>query len=466
MLRLLSPAAVALLVITAPAAADEAPLRAGFAETDVSPKVGGKTVYVAGFGHNRKATAVHDPIMARAVVLAHGKQKLALVSVDVVGLFLATAESVRKELPGFEYVLVSSTHNHEGPDTLGLWGSTPFASGVDPEYMKALEAGIVKAVKDADAALQPVTARIGVVNAPDLLNDSRLPIVKQDELVAIEFAGADKKPVGVLVQWNCHPETLGSKNTQVSADFVASTVKELRTAKGCPVAYFTGVVGGLMSSLKVPLKGPDGKELADGTFEKTEEFGRLVAKEAEKALAAAKPVELTPFEVRTRTVHVPIDNRVYQLGWQLGVLKRDMYVWEDTPYPKEPKLGKDLSKRAAARTEIGYLKLGELEMAVIPGEIYPELVLGKVQDPADPNADFPDAPVEPAVYAQLKGKYRMVIGLGNDEIGYIIPKRQWDEKAPFCYGLKKSQYGEINSTGPETAPILCAAFAELVKGKK
>jgi hypothetical protein len=94
------------------------------------------------------------------------------------------------------------------------------------------------------------------------------------------------------------------------------------------------------------------------------------------------------------------------------------------------------------------------------------LVLGKVQDPPDKGADFPDAPIEPAIYAQLRGKHKMLIGLGNDEIGYLIPKRQWDEKAPFCYGLTKAQYGEINSCGPDTAPVICKAFADLVKGTK
>src|SRR5437660_10329664 len=123
-------------------------------------------------------------------------------------------------------------------------------------------------------------------------------------------------------------------------------------------------------------------------------------------------------------------------------------------------------ERGAIRTEVACLRLGELEVAVIPGEIYPELVLGKVQDPPDAGADFPDAPIEPAIYAQLKAKHRMIVGLGNDEIGYIIPKRQWDEKPPFCYGLKKPQYGESNSVGPETAPIICAAFRNLVREKK
>jgi hypothetical protein len=93
-------------------------------------------------------------------------------------------------------------------------------------------------------------------------------------------------------------------------------------------------------------------------------------------------------------------------------------------------------------------------------------VLGKVQDPADPAADFPDAPIEPSIYGQLAGPYRMIVGLGNDELGYILPKRQWDEKPPFTYGQTKAPYGEVNSLGPDTGPLLCAAFKELVKGKR
>ncbi len=446
---------------------DDRPLRAGFGEVDVSPKVGGgNTVYVAGFGHGRKATAVHDPIMARAVVLAHATQKIAMVCVDVVGLFPATVEAVRKELADYTYVLVSSTHNHEGPDTLGLWGATPFSSGIEPAYLKALEAGIVKAIKQAESELQPVSARIGAIKAPELLHDSRLPVCLHDDLVVIEFTRVESsKRHGVLVQWNCHPETLDSKNTQISSDFVGAAVTRLRQRGGCPVAYFTGTVGGLMSSLKVNVPGPDGKLLADGTFEKTEAYGRLLADKAEEALKNAQPVALTPFEIRTRGLHLPVENKLYQLGWQLGVLKRPLYTWEGTSFPTKPQPAKDLSKRVAIATEIGYLKLGDLEVATIPGEIYPELVLGKVEDPAADGADFPDAPIEPAIYAQLKGKHRMLIGLANDEIGYLIPKRQWDEKPPFCYGLKKSQYGEINSTGPDTAAIICKAFAEMVKGK-
>jgi hypothetical protein len=384
----------------------------------------------------------------------------------VVGLFNSVAESVRKQLDGFAYVSVSSTHNHEGPDTLGLWGKNPFVSGIDKEYMKDFEAGIAKAIREADKNSTKATANIGTVNAPELLNDNREPYVKHDELVAIRFENSDGKPVGVLVQWNCHPETMASKNTELTADFVGATVATLKKSQGCPVMYLTGTVGGLLTSLEVPVKNAKGEVLKDGTFEKTDEYGRLVAAAAEKALKEAKAISLTPFDARRKEVFVPVQNQLYKLGWRAGVLERTFYIWENDPFPTKPVESKDLTKPGAIRTEVGHLKLGDLEVAIIPGEIYPELVLGKVQDPADPGADFPDAPIEPSIYGQLGGKYKMIIGLGNDEIGYIIPKRQWDEKAPFCYGRKKAQYGEENSVGPDAAPILCKAFAELVKGKK
>jgi hypothetical protein len=462
-MRFISPLAT-LIAFTFPVTAGEPSV--GFASVDITPQIGKKPVYLAGFGQNRKATKVHDAISARAVVLADGDTKIALVSVDVVGIFLPVVEQIREKIPGFKYILISATHNHEGPDTLGLWGPSPLQSGADNDYLKVVLDGCVKAVQAADKIRKPAIATIGTASDPSLIRDSRLPIVLHDEIVAIRFEDSStKKPLGVLVQWNCHPEVLDSKNTEITADFVHYTVAHLSKSQGCPVAYFTGTVGGLMTTLRLPIKDEKGNELNDGTFEKAERYGTLVGQLADKALKAATPVSLTPFDSRSREILVPVENNLYRLAWQFGTLNRQLYPWEGTATPKQFTPTKDVSKPAAVKTEVGYLKLGDLEIAVIPGEIYPELVLGKVQDPPDPGADFPDAPIEPGIYAQFKGKYKMMIGLGNDELGYIIPKRQWDEKPPFCYGLKKAQYGEGNSVGPDAAPVICGVFKDLVKGK-
>jgi hypothetical protein len=247
-----------LVVFSLPAPA----LDVGFAEVDVTPELGKKPVFLAGFGQNRKATKVHDPIMVRAAVLGDRDQKVALVSVDVVGLFLPAVERIRAKLPGFKYVLVTATHNHHGPDTLGLWGPTPLQSGIDADYLKKVETACVAAVTKADANRANATATIGKASDPELVNDTRLPIVKHDELVAIRFS--DKLTglaLGIIVQWNCHPEVLDSKNPEVTADFVHATVKHLREKYNCPVLFLTGTVGGLMTTIRLSVKDDAGKEL-------------------------------------------------------------------------------------------------------------------------------------------------------------------------------------------------------------
>ena len=94
---------------------------------------------MAGFGHDRKATGVHDDLWARAVAVSDGRQKLAIVSVDLIGFFqkdvVKARELLEQKVPGAPLV-VSSTHDHEGPDTMGLWGSGRFSSGVDRAYLE------------------------------------------------------------------------------------------------------------------------------------------------------------------------------------------------------------------------------------------------------------------------------------------------------------------------------------------
>src|SRR5258706_2686799 len=59
-------------------------LQAGFAAVDITPQVGPDArVYLAGYGMNRKATGVHDPLYARTVVLADGENRIAISCVDL-----------------------------------------------------------------------------------------------------------------------------------------------------------------------------------------------------------------------------------------------------------------------------------------------------------------------------------------------------------------------------------------------
>jgi hypothetical protein len=181
--------------------------------------------------------------------------------------------------------------------------------------------------------------------------------------------------------------------------------------------------------------------------------GERAADAALEALKAGRPSASAVIEHRRATVFVPLENRLFRLATFLGVLDREVY---SSGKRATAAFGDDLM------TEIGYLRLGDAEVLLVPAEIYPELVLGGIQDPQDKAADFPGAPRERALFTLLRSEYKLVFGLAGDEIGYVIPRSQWDAKQPFAYGRAEDQYGEINSVGPSAAARLAEAFERLI----
>lgn len=453
------------LLLTSPAAADSI-LKAGFGKCDITPDIVARPVWLAGYSHGRKAQVVHDKLWARAVVFEHAGQRMAWVGVDLIGLPYAVTQQVRARLKHFHYVLIASTHNHEGPDTIGIWGPNPWTTGVDPKYTAQVIDGCVAAIEAAEAELTAADVGYGTATSSELLHDSRQPKVLDPVLRVLKISRAGEggqkqdKPLGIVVQWNSHPEALGSKNTELTADFPAATVGWLEDRNACPVVYISGAVGGLMSPPDGCVQDEDGRPLGEGEFKFAEAYGVRVGELAQQAVEQCQPLTFTPWTISARPIALPLENPVYKLARALRVIRREGRAWAgDFDKLGEPISAANAKAEFAVETEVGYLHLGELHVAAIPGELYPELVYGKIQDPSDPGADFPDAPKEPAIAELLpKNAKMMVFGLANDEIGYIIPKRQWDQKPPFAYGRNRSQYGEINSVGADVAPLLMEAL--------
>ena len=451
-------------LLAAICAAQEDGLHVGFAAVDITPSVpADRPVYIAGYGMNRKATGVHDPLFARTAVLVHGSEKIAIVSVDLVGLQYPTVKAIRSKLAGFRYVLVSSTHNHEGPDVIGIWGRGPFFRGVDDDYLARVVDLVASSVQKAAESLTAVTAHYGTAEDESLLRDSRLPIVKDGVLRVLKLSKqASGEPAGLLVQWNCHPESLGPKNTLLTADFPWATVAALEKKYQCPVVYLSGAIGGLMGLPEQRICDASGKKLHDGNFEYAQRYGEEIADLTTKALAQAAPLRLTPFAISAKPVTIPVHNALYRAARTVGVIRRESVTWTNAARAKGEPDGAEETHQSAIESEVAYLRLGELHVACIPGELYPELVYGKYQEPAAPGVDFPEAPLEPSVSSLMPGPKWLLIGLANDELGYIIPKRQWDKAEPFAYAKDGGQYGEVNSCSSEVAPILMEALRQRV----
>ena len=428
----------------------------GFAKRAITPEVGRVPVYLAGFDVNRKATGVHDDLWARAVAVSNGRQKIVVVAVDLIGFFhadvLEAREALQRKAPGTTLV-VASTHDHEGPDTLGLWGKGRFSSGVDPKYLERVRGAIVEAAAEALSRMKPGRLLLAQARTPGLIEDGRLPRVIDDTLVVLQAVAEDGTTLGTIVDWSSHPEALGGDNTVVTSDYPNFLRARMEERLGGTCVFVVGSIGGLMTPLGLKLTGADGQPIPADSFALAQAVGERAADAALAALKNARPSKSTALEHRTATVFLPLDNRLYRLAMFLGVLDRRVY---SGGRPATSLFGDDL------RTEVGYLRVGDAEALLVPAEIYPELVLGRIQDPQDPGADFPGAPRERALDTLLSAPLKLVVGLANDEIGYVIPRSEWDAKAPFAYGRKEAQYGEQNSVGPRTAPTLAGAFARLL----
>src|SRR5262245_20507711 len=94
--------------------------RAGVAVRSIAPSVApdAPPVSIAGYGHGRRATGVHDELSARAFVWDDGEREVALVALDLVGLFRDRVERIRRrarEDPSLARleIVVASTHDHE-----------------------------------------------------------------------------------------------------------------------------------------------------------------------------------------------------------------------------------------------------------------------------------------------------------------------------------------------------------------
>ncbi|MBI4568042.1 MAG: hypothetical protein HY719_06550 [Planctomycetes bacterium] len=407
--------------------------------------------FLAGYGSPRPATGVADDLLASALVLESGGRRYALVGVDIMGLpyhdIRPVMETARRSL-GIAGMVVCASHSHASPDAFGLWGLSSTRSGRDDRYVERVRSGILEALTRACDDLAPAEYQAWQTNDPNGIVDGRQPVVVDDALTLLHVAThGGGRTIATLVNWSNHMDLMGEASTLVSSDIAHTIRKGLEEGVTLPdgekfaglggVAIFTaGSIGGQIepqpgSSWRTETSDQPSR---DGDRE-TRRMGYDVAAACHRLMRSGRRWS-GGNEVlwRSREFPIEITNARFVAAQKAGVL----------PTFDQP---------GALVSTVSALRLGPLELVAVPGEIYPELVIGGIESPA--GADFPGEPVEtPPIKAMMSGPVKVVLGLANDEIGYVIPRTQWDEQPPFTYGQSEAPYGEINSLGPHAAAAI------------
>ena len=202
-----------------------------------------------------------------------------------------------------------------------------------------------------------------------------------------------------------------------------------------------------------------------------------------KNFSRANHISNPTISISSQTILVPVENSRYLLFLYSLVFGHKLFLKDgtallDNPYKIAFKHALGWLKPEESpwvKSEVSLIRIGSLSILGVPGEIFPELVIGgydgsyrfhhpliKPDNPNPPNLSH--APQGPYLWNEIPGKIKIVAGLANDELGYIIPN--YDFK--FTHNLimeprpKGDHYEETNSIGPSITDILMKALKKLL----
>ncbi len=303
-------------------------LQAGVAVADITPPIGYR---MCGYFNERLSTGILNPLHAKALVLRQGGTRAALAFCDIIGLSAEVSKRAREQVEreiGIpqENILLAATHSHTGPlyfDALRdhLHERAVAQHGKDPcetvDYSSKLAAGIVEAIKEADAGLRPVQAQAAKTQQQGLSFNRRFhmqdgtvrfnPGVLNPNIVRVAgpidpdvgmvfFRDANgKNALAALVNFALHLDTTGG--TLYAADYPYFLEQSLREQFGRDfvLLFGTGTCGDI-NHIDVTTKDRLKPEAIGATL------GRTVA----SGLAQAKAIDQPSLAVRRAVIEVPM----------------------------------------------------------------------------------------------------------------------------------------------------------------
>lgn len=445
--------------------------RVGVAKANITPTDWqSRTYWLAGYNADRPATSVNDPLYARAMVVDDGTTPMAIVTLDLVGLTSPDVQRIQRQIAAkvpqlADRILVHTTHTHEAPDTIGLWGGTgpvPFLNPRPLDYIEAIANQAAQAVKGAWTSRKPVTVKVANIDQnvlQDLVVDYRPPNVADPMARLLVFSSGDQV-VGTLVNWASHPEVLGEKNQAITADFVKWVIDEVDAKLGGQSFFVNGAVGGLLTSESGDIL----PKLPRKSFKKAEAVGREVAQRLLKQLnspGATDQVEtlskLAPIEYRTRKFYLPVENPVYLGAKALNRIPTQTYRQDEIPLQERKRPAG--SAVTYIQTEVNYIDFGSISILTMGGELYPQLLVGGI-DRSIGVAPYNQAALEKPLVNHAdwaSDPYKFFFGLTNDFLGYFVPQAEWD-------GWFEGYYGEQFSPAPDAGSILSDNLHLLLSG--
>lgn len=386
----------------------ETALECGVAEVDISPLDDDWLPYTY---------SVINPLKARIAVFAQGDLRVAIVGADLFGFTqpdMAVIRAAVAEDTGIDHMILGSSHTHSSGDTLGAYGHYP------AKFIGHIQSQIAQGVRDAAAALKPVNRVAGFgkelpmdgTRVQGLIRNARNPGLMDPTLNALQIFGNDDAVMATIIHFACHPESVNEVRGNIDADFPGYMCDKLHEtgAMGQPI-FLNGALGGMISG--------DNPERTHASSKETgERFAGLVAElVAGDVVGNGASAGAPLLTAMTKRVDLPMSNGEWKARYEGENARRSLY-------------------RGRVVTEMTYVTVGGAQFVTLPGELFPEVSF--------------------EILEQMDGFPRMLVGLGNDQLGYMVP----------AYDFRDGFYEEKTSVGAATASEVRDTAIRMIRGQE
>ena len=310
-------------------------MNAGTARIDITPD---HAVWMEGMIRSHLSTGVHDPIFAKALVLANGSElsdACAIVSLDLCILATPDCQAIRAMaakqtgIPA-DRIILACAHNHSGPATMGL--NNPRADA----YMESLPAMIIAAIEKAAAAMVP--AAVGCASGHEdtishyrrLLADDGHVVMNWESwpaerivrtlgvidpevgVMKIVTANASATPLGILFNHAGHPNVMSGDNYLITPDYPGRAEALLEQSFGGTAMFINGAQGSM-----------DIDGLKDRDWAGRDRVGQALADAVAQTVQSIKPSAHAKLRVASTHYTVPARKiSAKELAWADRILKQ------------------------------------------------------------------------------------------------------------------------------------------------
>ncbi len=401
----------------------------GYAERDITPALGAIMGGFGGPGDERRATGVHDPLMAQAVLFTNdADQAMLLISIDVAGMFYEFGDwgpGIREAREAISVALrdrvsiqphqivITSSHTHAGTDLGGL--NQEIGMGIDVDLLYETQWHLVQVALAASEAVAPAELSFSntELNGWTRRDQDCSPVLdNRISTMVVEWPETEATPLH-LINFANHPTVLGSSNTDLSSDFVWG-LRSAATSQGTKAMFIQGFIAAVHGSYSLA---------STSGFDRALEYGQVL-------YDAATGGDVTPngdnFGIESREV-------IFGCNALDSFLSR---VFRYLDMPKRTVADRD-NILFVESIPVSWHRVGDAEFIVWPGEPSPEY--------------------SRKLKALMRSPNQFAIGLGNDSVGYIVEPESVEQDTSG----RLSGYEIMMGLGIEAGPCAWAASESL-----